>query len=99
MRKFNRRQLLKKGLSVAGTAITPRWLIAGKSAAVNYKLDAQKGQGYFLGAPYPQTSIWCYNQLLPGPEIRARQGQRLRIEVNNHLTQIQPFTVMEFVYP
>ena len=84
---INRRQLLKNATFAVTAAITPRCLIAGTSNYANYALKAQTGQGYFLGAPYPQTSIWCYNQLLPGPEIRARQGQTLRIEVNNQLSQ------------
>ena len=87
MNKINRRQLLKNATFAAGAAITPRWLIASPSKYADYNLKAQTGQGYFLGAPYPQTSIWCYNQSLPGPEIRARQGQTLRIEVNNQLAQ------------
>jgi len=37
--------------------------------------------------PYPQTSVWCYDASLPGPEIRLRQGDRLRVTVDNRLSQ------------
>jgi FtsP/CotA-like multicopper oxidase with cupredoxin domain len=37
--------------------------------------------------PYPQTGVWCYDGSVPGPEIRLRQGERLRITVENRLPQ------------
>ena len=40
-----------------------------------------------MGAPYPRSSVWCYNNLLPGPEIRAKQGETLQIHVTNYLEQ------------
>ena len=32
-----------------------------------------------------RRKIWCYNGQLPGPLLRARLGQTLRIKVTNHL--------------
>lgn len=40
-----------------------------------------------MGAPYPRSSLWCYNNRLPGPEIRAKQGETLQIHVSNALDQ------------
>jgi FtsP/CotA-like multicopper oxidase with cupredoxin domain len=37
--------------------------------------------------PYPRTSVWCYDESVPGPEIRLRQGGRVRILVENRLPQ------------
>jgi len=37
------------------------------------------------------TGVWAYNGTIPGPVLRARQGDRLRIEVENRLEQ--PTTV------
>jgi len=37
--------------------------------------------------PHGDTSAWCYNGAVPGPEIRVRQGERLRIAVENGLDQ------------
>ena len=62
-------------------------LAADSNNTTQFRLSAQTGKGYFLGAPYPRSSIWCYNQLVPGPEIRVRQGHRLRLEVHNALDQ------------
>ena len=87
MTNINRRQFLKTSSFATACVAAPHWLLANEPSYVDYKLKAQTGQGYFLGAPYPQTPIWCYNQSLPGPQIRARQGQRLRIEVENSLSE------------
>src|SRR5262249_39280553 len=35
----------------------------------------------------PQTSVWTFNSTVPGPEIRVRQGDRLRVTVENQLTE------------
>lgn len=36
---------------------------------------------------YPATSVWAYNHAVPGPEIRATQGDRVRITVENALDE------------
>jgi FtsP/CotA-like multicopper oxidase with cupredoxin domain len=38
-----------------------------------------------VGAGNPATQVWAYNGSVPGPELRFRQGDRLRIEVENAL--------------
>jgi len=38
-----------------------------------------------VGAGNPDTAVWSYNGSVPGPELRFRQGERLRIEVENTL--------------
>lgn len=40
---------------------------------------------------YPATPVWAYNQIVPGPEIRLTQGDRVRIAVENALNE--PTTV------
>src|SRR3546814_16175329 len=37
--------------------------------------------------PHGETPAWCYNGQVPGPEIRVRQGDRLRIQVENGLDE------------
>ena len=41
----------------------------------------------FFGEDGPKTEVWCYNGLVPGPEIRARQGTRIDVAVENALDQ------------
>jgi FtsP/CotA-like multicopper oxidase with cupredoxin domain len=37
------------------------------------------------GAGHPDTAVWAYDGSVPGPELRFRQGDRLRIAVDNAL--------------
>src|SRR5215510_3725346 len=34
---------------------------------------------------YPATTVWAYNGAVPGPTLRLRQGDRLRVRVENGL--------------
>jgi len=36
---------------------------------------------------YPATPVWAYNQVVPGPEIRLTQGDRVQIAVENALDE------------
>jgi FtsP/CotA-like multicopper oxidase with cupredoxin domain len=38
-------------------------------------------------AQYPETEVWSFNGRAPGPELRFRQGERVRITVENRLLQ------------
>ena len=44
---------------------------------------AAPGRASLVGPPHPDTNVWCYNGRVPGPEIRVRQGERLRVTVEN----------------
>jgi FtsP/CotA-like multicopper oxidase with cupredoxin domain len=34
---------------------------------------------------YPETEVWAYQQSVPGPTLRYRQGDTLRVELENNL--------------
>ena len=38
-----------------------------------------------VGAAHPATEVWAFEGRVPGPELRFRQGERLRVEVQNAL--------------
>jgi FtsP/CotA-like multicopper oxidase with cupredoxin domain len=38
-----------------------------------------------VGAPHPTTAVWAYDGSVPGPVLRYRQGDRLRVAVENAL--------------
>lgn len=84
---LTRRSLLLTGTSAALSLAAPIWSIRGARANNEFRLQAMPGNAYFLGGPYPNTLVWCYNGHVPGPEIRARQGDRLRVVVDNALDQ------------
>ena len=87
MQTINRRDFLTCSLACLSSTVVPACVLASSQNTAEFKLYPQTGNGYFLGAPYPRSTIWCYNQLLPGPQIRVKQGQRIRIQVNNRLDE------------
>jgi FtsP/CotA-like multicopper oxidase with cupredoxin domain len=50
-------------------------------------LRAAPGRARLVPEPHGETPAWCYNETVPGPEIRVRQGERLRITVENGLAE------------
>ena len=44
-----------------------------------------------VGGKLPDTKVWAYNGVTPGPEIRVRQGDMVRVLARNNLEQ--PTTV------
>lgn len=50
-------------------------------------LSAAAGQAALRPAPYGPTDVWSYNGSLPGPEIRVRQGDRIRVLARNGLNE------------
>ena len=49
------------------------------------KLRLQAARQNLVGAAHPSTEVWTYNGSVPGPELRFRQGARLKLEVENAL--------------
>ncbi|HEY5700598.1 MAG TPA: multicopper oxidase domain-containing protein, partial [Gammaproteobacteria bacterium] len=88
--KVSRRDFLAAGLA-AGTAFLagPPAEAAGDPAA--FVLKAAPSKFNIVGKEYPETAVWAYNGAVPGPLIRKRQGDRLRVRVDNRLDQ--PTTV------
>jgi FtsP/CotA-like multicopper oxidase with cupredoxin domain len=83
---LSRRSFLTASGGAAVTTLFAAW--PGQTGAVaNYHLVAGPGRAPLVGAPHPETAIWSYNGAVPGPEIRVRQGERLRITVENRLAE------------
>lgn len=51
------------------------------------RLRAAPGRVRLTTEPSGEIAAWCYNGTAPGPEIRVRHGERLRIEVENGLSE------------
>src|SRR5680860_1546624 len=86
---LTRRALL--GSTAAGVAgiIFPVSLHSQAASAAPHEIRLQAARGLVRLAPEPygETPVWCYNGSVPGPEIRVRQGGRLRISVTNELAE------------
>jgi len=75
-----RRDLLRAALAVPALGfLSPR----ARAQAKLLRLAATRQS--LVGAGNPDTAVWTYNGTVPGPELRFKQGERLRIEVANAL--------------
>ena len=82
-----RRTLLIAGGAIPLGAMLPSWPARATPRLVEYRLTAGIGRLPLVGEPYPATEVWYYNGQVPGPEIRVRQGDRLRVIVENRLRE------------
>lgn len=78
-----RRAAIRGSLALAAYPILPRQLSA--ATMTDLSLVASSASVPLVGAPYPDTEVWAYSGAVPGPEIRARQGDRLRVRFENRL--------------
>lgn len=83
---LNRRQFLA---TAAGLAFAPVFASDSALAAAvrEFQLMLRLNRVRLVPEPHPLTEAWTYNGAVPGPEIRLRQGERLRIEVENRLDE------------
>ncbi len=84
-----RRRFLQGCACVTTLALAPRDLFASSHSAHHLVAKASKAnivleQGF-------KTSVWSYNDQIPGPLLRYRQGDTLSVEVENRLDE--PTTV------
>jgi len=84
---LTRRTVLRAGAGLVLAASLPRIGFADGQRVVEYRLKAVAAKAPVIGSGYPETAVWTYNNVLPGPEIRIRQGDRLRVTVENALDQ------------
>ncbi|ABG31886.1 multicopper oxidase family protein [Roseobacter denitrificans] len=83
MTGFTRRQFHQSVLSAAAAAALPS--VAGAQTAP--VLHARTGSARLAPAQYPETRIWGYDGTVPGPILRAQQGQRIGRVFQNDLPQ------------
>jgi len=83
---IDRRSFLASAASIALAPLLPGSAYAG-APAKEFRLVAVPVRLPIAGAPYPETDVWCYSGQSPGPEIRVRQGDRVRIVVENRLPE------------
>lgn len=81
--KCTRRHFL--GLAGATVAVLP--MAAQASPAKAFSLRAAPGRLRLGASDAVDADIWAYNGSTPGPEIRVRQGERLRVAVKNFLSE------------
>lgn len=85
-RSVSRRSFLAASLAGLATVSAGRPGIAAPQTRA-FTLRAAPGLARLVPEPNPATAAWCYNGIVPGPEIRVRQGDRIRVEVVNALDE------------
>jgi FtsP/CotA-like multicopper oxidase with cupredoxin domain len=83
---LSRRSLLAAGGGAVLASVLPSRPLPA-AASLEKALVAANGRVRITPEPYPQTNVWCFDGSVPGPEIRLRQGERLRVTVENRLPQ------------
>ena len=81
---LSRRSLLAAGGGAAIASILRPGLVRAATSS-DKTLVAAEGRVRITPDPYPQTQVWCYDGSVPGPDIRLRQGEALRVGVENRL--------------
>ncbi|MGE0853753.1 MAG: multicopper oxidase family protein [Hyphomicrobiaceae bacterium] len=80
---LTRRSLLRGAAGLTGAALLPRQVMANP----DFKLIPKLAKVKLVGKSHPDTAVWAYNDLVPGPPIRMQQGNRLKIAVENQLAE------------
>ncbi|PLX34436.1 MAG: copper oxidase [Hyphomicrobiales bacterium] len=83
----SRRQFIQSAGLAAGWAMLPGLALAGKSDDGFINLIARPGEMPLLGDGKTATRIWGYEGKSPGPQIRVRQGEEVKVRLINKLPQ------------
>lgn len=59
----------------------------GASGLRHIRLTAAQAKASMVGRGQPQTAVWAYDGRIPGPILRLRQGEPVRITVENRLDE------------
>ncbi|WP_244641137.1 multicopper oxidase family protein [Allosediminivita pacifica] len=83
---FTRRGLLRLGGAAFAAATMP---MPGTSqpASEPLRLRAALSRVHLAGVPENSSAVWAYNGGVPGPEIRVRQGEPIRVRAENGLAE------------
>src|SRR5260221_5665063 len=79
--------LLASGGAIAGMALPVGRAVRAATDTIARRLVAGPGRLALAGESYPKTVVWCYNGSVPGPEIRSRQGELVRVVIENRLSE------------
>ncbi len=86
--KPDRRRVMAGGLAVlASGGISGGLGMARAQPATMREIDARAGTASLLEDGGPLADIWGYDGGVPGPLMRVRQGERLRVRLKNSLPQ------------
>ncbi len=82
-----RRLLAGAGASLTAIALPARSLAEDKATDDYRTLRARPGEARLRGGHEKPTAIWGYDGTVPGPTLRVKQGEELKIRLINELRQ------------
>jgi len=81
----DRREFLRLSLGTAAFAALPPFATAQDNGVIQLTAGPSEKTLYPEGAA--PSSLWTYNSMSPGPEIRVRKGERVRVRLTNNLEE------------
>src|SRR5690349_18511733 len=86
--RISRRSLLRAGGgAIIGATVPAAARLWAATDAIEKRVVAGPARVALAGSDYPESAAWCYDGSVPGPEIRLRQGERVRVVLDNRLPQ------------
>src|SRR6516164_8571710 len=85
--RVSRRGLILSAGAAGLAGARPLRRSSAEPATKEYRLAAKSATVNLTGDRYPDTAVWAYEGIVPGPELRVRQGQPVRIAVTNKLDE------------
>lgn len=84
--RLSRRDVLLGASSFALTSQVPNMTLASEGDGL-FQLTASPVERTLTGEGGPLSTLWSYNETVPGPEIRVGQGERVRVNFTNQLEE------------
>lgn len=81
----NRRDVLIGAAAAIGSGVFLRGAAVAAREVTAASLVLKSTRVSLVGKDFPETEVWSFNGGVPGPELRVRQGGRLRVAVENTL--------------
>lgn len=79
--------LSRLSLPLAGLGAGTPLMAMAQQAGGDFELTAAPAEWFLAGEDQAPSTLWLYGSSLPGPTIRARKGERLRIRFTNRLEE------------
>jgi len=84
--RIDRRCLLRSSIAVGASFLLPRRIPASPENGLQV-IEARPSKYKLIGKNAKPTEVWTYNGLVPGTEIRVKQGDEVRVRLVNKLTE------------
>lgn len=84
---ISRRRFIGVGLAAGALPLVGTPAVGAASGIREFTLTAEPTSLRMVGGDWPDTKVWAYNRTVPGPEIRVRQGDTVRVIARNGLDE------------